>query len=240
MNEPRCRLLFGMWALCIVVASCSAAATDETAVGEIAILALGDSVLGWNAWSGESIPEVIGEILGRPVINAAAGGAHLSHPERASAADGLDIRGQYFEGDWDWVVLDGGGNDLHDDCGCEECGEVLDDLVSADGRTGEIPEFVSGLIDGGTQVMLIGYYAVPSDAEFGFDRCVDEAAEHGRRLQAVAAGIDGVWFVSAGDVISPENTPAYASDLVHPSPAGSRLVGEYVAAAIENAEGEQP
>ena len=89
---------------------------------------------------------------------------------------------------------------------------------------------------GVTQVMFVGSYEVPSDAEFGFDRCMDEVAEHDMRLQAMAAAIDGVWFVSTGDVVSANNRPAYSKDRVHPSPVGSRLVGEHVAAGIENAE----
>lgn len=75
--------------------------------------------------------------------------------------------------------MDGGGNDLHDDCGCEACELVLDGLVSDDGRSGEIPDFVRRLLDDGPQVMVVGYYEIPSDARYGFDRCADKAGEHG-------------------------------------------------------------
>ena len=216
--------------------------TDEsagTADVEATVLALGDSFFEWNVGTGESIPDVIGEFLGRPVVNAAVGGAHFSNPDLDAAAAGLDVRQQFVDGDWVWVVMDGGGNDLNDDCGCGACESVLDVLVSVDGRSGEIPDFTRSLVEDGTQVMFVGYYEVPSDAEFGFDRCIDEGAEHGRRLEAMAAAIEGVWFVSAGDVVSADNRLAYSKDRVHPSPAGSRLVGEHVAAAIASAEGKE-
>ena len=203
------------------------------------MLVLGDSFFEWNAGTEESIPDVIGEFLGRPVLNAAVGGAHFSNPDLDAAAAGLDVRQQFVDGDWVWVVMDGGGNDLNDDCGCGACESVLDVLVSVDGRSGEIPDFTRSLVEDGTQVMFVGYYEVPSDAEFGFDRCIDEGAEHGRRLEAMAAAIEGVWFVSAGDVVSADNRLAYSKDRVHPSPAGSRLVGEHVAAAIASAEGKE-
>lgn len=228
--------------LSVAAAGCSNTVANEAAPTTIAdkvtILAIGDSILEWNVWTGESIPEVIGELLDRPVINAAVGGAHFSNPDPAAAVGGLDIRMQYVEGDWDWVVVDGGVNDLHNDCGCGACEDVLDDLVSADGRSGEIPDFVNGLVDAGDQVLFMGYYGVPSDAEFGFDRCVDEATEHGRRLLAMTAAIEGAWFVSAGDVVSADNRPAYAEDLLHPSPAGSRLIAEHIAAAIQRFESD--
>jgi acyl-CoA thioesterase-1 len=228
--------------LCLAAASCSGsttAAPDGAADAEVAILALGDSIFEWNVWTDESIPDVISEVLGRPVLNAAVGGAWFANPDPGAATEGLDIRQQYVEDDWGWVVIGGGGNDLNGGCGCGACESVLDDLVSADGRSGKIPDFSRSLLEDGTQVMFVGYYEVPSDAQFGFDRCGHELTEHGRRLQAMAAEIDGIWFVSAEDVVSADNRTAYAEDRVHPSPAGSRLVGEHVAAAIERAEANE-
>lgn len=155
----------------------------------------------------------------------------------AAAADGLDVRQQYQEGDWDWVVIDGGANDFNQDCGCGECESELNALIGADGTSGDIPDFVRSLVSDETQVMFVGYYDVPSDAAFGFNLCVNELAEQATRLGLMATAIDGVWFVSAGDVVSADNRSAYVEDRIHPSIAGSRLVGEYVAAAIETIEG---
>ncbi len=112
-------------------------------------------------------------------------------------------------------------------------------MVSADGHSGEIRDFATSLAVDGTRVMFVGYYQVRSDAEFGFGRCADEVAEHTRRLQAMAATIEGDWFVSAADVISTDNLPAFAGDRLHPSPIGARLVGEHVVAANQRVEAEE-
>lgn len=234
---PRRYSLFGMSAL--LIASCSgggsSATTRSDAVsatgGGAAILALGDSIFEYNSGEGQSIPEVIGRELGIPVVNAARSGALFSNFD-ASAAEGLDIREQYQDGDWDWIVIIGGGNDYMDECLCGGCESTMDELVSVDGLSGEISDFVRDLVADGSRVMFVGYYDVRSDAGFGFDLCADEAVAHNGRLAVMAEAIDGVWFVSAGDVVSVDNRSAYAGDRVHPSVIGSTLVGEYLAAAI--------
>jgi acyl-CoA thioesterase-1 len=223
----------------VVVVSCAGSESSESSGddtsslsgGDASVIALGDSIFEWNSDQSDSIPEVIGRALGVPILNAARSGAHFSNSDSA-AAPGLDIRNQYQGGDWEWVVIVGGGNDYRDDCGCGECDAQIDELLSADGMSGEIPDFVRDLITGDTRVMLVGYYEVPSDADFGFDLCWDEVIEHNTRLALMAGATDRVWFVSAGDVVSANDRTAYAADRVHPSVAGSKLVGEHIAAAM--------
>jgi len=236
------RLYIFLVVFALVVVSCAGsessgstkADTSSTGGREPTILALGDSIFEWNRTQGDSIPEVVGRELSTPILNVAQGGAHFSNSDSTTAGV-LDIRSQYQEGDWEWVVIEGGGNDYRDDCGCGQCDTQIDELVSDDGLTGEIPEFVRGLVIGDTRVMFVGYYEVPSDAQFGFDLCDDEVTEHNARLALMAEAIDGVWFVSAEDVVSADNRSAYAVDRIHPSVEGSKLVGEHIAAAITNA-----
>ncbi|MEM7342344.1 MAG: SGNH/GDSL hydrolase family protein [Actinomycetota bacterium] len=216
----------------------TAGAEPDEPAPDRTIVALGDSIFAWN--DSESIPDVIGATLDRPVINASVSGAHFDLPDGAEEAadDGLDIRRQYDalgQTGFDWVVLDGGGNDVNDSCGCGQCSEVLDAMVSSDGTSGSIPEFVTRVVADGSTVMFVGYYELPAEAE-GFGDCGDELQEQSTRLALMAAGIDGVHFVSAADVVTASNTAAYDEDLVHPSPEGSRIVGEYVAEAILAAE----
>jgi lysophospholipase L1-like esterase len=203
---------------------------------ESTILAVGDSFFEYNALQQASIPDVLGETIGISVVNAAMSGAYFANPDPAAGADGLDVRSQYREGDWEWVVVTGGGNDLNDLCGCGECVDVLDALIAADGLSGEIPDFVKGIAADGIDVMLVGYYEVPSDADYGFDQCGDEFSELSTRLEVIADSTDGVWFVSAADVVTADETSAYANDRVHPSIAGSKLIGEHIAAAMQNIE----
>ncbi len=202
------------------------------------ILAIGDSILDWNAEENRSIPDVIGQTLNRPVTNSAVSGAHVSHPDREAAEAGYDIRQQYDDQGWGWVVMNGGANDLVGDCACATCGAQLEEMISEDGLSGEIPDFVRAVTASGAQVMYVGYYAMPDDARFGFEQCNDEIALHNGRLMRMAEGLAGVWFVSAGDVLSTEDLTAYDEDRVHPSPVGSARVGEHVARAIASAEEE--
>jgi GDSL-like Lipase/Acylhydrolase family len=225
---------FGLVAACVNAKDPSSLSTDSN---DATILALGDSIFEYNSIQSDSIPDVVGKLLGTAVANAARAGAHFSRPDSLSSGEGLDIRDQFVAGGWDWVLLEGGGNDYLGDCGCGDCGPYIDELVSADGLTGEIPDFVRGLVSGDTQVMIMGYYDVPSDAQFGFDQCGNEVQEHNRRLALLAAATESVWFVSAGDVVSVDDRTAYAEDRVHPSKMGSRAIGEYIAAEIMRIDG---
>lgn len=218
---------------------------DASAIGEKQenepgpILAIGDSILKWNAEAKKSIPDVIAQTLNQPVFNGAVSGAHLSHPEPEAAEAGYDIRQQFRQQggqDWDWVVMNGGANDLAGEC--DRDSGLLDEMISADGLSGEIPAFVRSVSATGSKVMYVGYYAMPDNARFGFHQCNDEIAAHNARLARMAEALEGVWFVSAGAVVSAQDIAAYDEDLVHPSELGSAQIGGYVAEAVRAADGE--
>ena len=79
----------------------------------------------WNIGNG-SIPEVVGELLGQPAYNARnIGGSMMSTGEDWS------IPNQYDSGNWDWVIVDGGANDLNELCGCGPCETVQADIADA-------------------------------------------------------------------------------------------------------------
>ena len=188
------------------------------------ILALGDSIMAWNAEDGMSIPDYTGQQLGLEVQNNAISGAYISTDEGDVIAD------QYEEGDWSWVMLDGGGNDVNDECECGSCLNNIETMISEDATAGVWVEFVEGILDSGAQVALMSYYGMPDDAEFGFHRCNEEVEILRQRYQSFADRHEGMILVDAALVVSPDTTPqAYDDDRVHPSPEGSRLVGEYFA-----------
>lgn len=194
------------------------------------IIVLGDSIMEWNLDQGASIPDVIGDTLGREVFNAAVSGATMRGGDDA-------IPGQYEPGAWDWVVFDGGGNDVNDACGCGDCDAVMDEILTADGQSGIARDLASRALGDGARVMVVGYMDVPPDAEFGFDRCGSWLSEQNARWQVLADSDPDIFFVSAADVVQADDTELYDVDRVHPSVEGSRVVGEYVADAILAAEG---
>jgi len=196
---------------------------------EAELITIGDSLFDWNMGDG-SIPEVIEESLDRPMYNAAIGGSHF--------LDGGDdaIPDQYISGDWSWLVLDGGGNDLNDRCACGDCDELMDEILSEDGQEGAMADFVREVTDAGVRVMIMGYYGLPETAEFGFDECSALIPELSLRQAALAESDAMIAFADAVEVVDGTDLSMFDDDHVHPSIEGGAVVGEFLADAIRAAE----
>ncbi|GGD09866.1 SGNH/GDSL hydrolase family protein [Aquisalinus flavus] len=241
MNVFRSNSL-GIIVWCLAVLALSACAGFEeraeyelSAKPEARILVIGDSVMWWNSDSGASVADGISESLGEPVVNLAVPGAAISHPDPAMAVEGLDIRAQYRDRDWQWVVVEGGANDLGDEGGARGCAAVLDELVSEDGRRGEIPELVRRIRSTGARVVAMGYYDLPSsEASDGY--CGKTLSTLTQRIKSMARHDPDVLFVAMADVVSPSNSSDYDPDGIHPSVRSSREIGGRIAAAIGAAE----
>ena len=194
------------------------------------VLAIGDSIMEWNIDEEASIPEVTAQALGLEVRNASISGTQLT--------DGWEtIPEQYVEGSWDWVILDGGANDLNDQCGCGDCDSVLDEISSEDGSVGVLPELVDRISSDGHNIIVLGYYDIPEESE-DFAGCDPVIVELNLRKQQIAESRDGVWFVSARDVVQPDRLEMYDEDLLHPSVEGSRVIGEHIADFIQGLDAE--
>lgn len=198
-----------------------------------AILAIGDSIMAWNG--DEGIPEVVGEALGRPVVDTARSGAHLSHPSGAAAALGFDISRQFRGGAWDWVILTAGANDLRGLCGTPGEVPTRDALIGAD-LTGEIPTLIGRIRVAGARVAVLGYYDGLEGARTGFTPCQPSFDIVNVRMAQLAAQTPGVTFLDAGDVIDAGDRGLYAGDLIHPSLRASALIGRALAEAMLGAE----
>ncbi|MEL6346796.1 MAG: SGNH/GDSL hydrolase family protein [Myxococcota bacterium] len=197
------------------------------------IYAIGDSIMYWNLEDEASIPHVVGEQLDRPIYNAAIGGTEFLSSEEEEA-----IPEQYQEGGWSWLLVDGGGNDVNNRCVCGDCGDVLDQILSEDGERGAMADFTREVAASGVRVMIMGYYELPSGADFEFDGCQDELATLSDRQQRLADAVDGIWFADGREVVDGEDLSMFVDDLVHPSIEGSRVVGEQLAQRIAAAEEE--
>ncbi|MBI1264862.1 MAG: SGNH/GDSL hydrolase family protein [Alphaproteobacteria bacterium] len=173
--------------------------------------------------------------LGEPVVNLAVPGAAIRHPDPGMAAEGLDIRAQYCPQDWAWVVVEGGANDLNAarERGCDT---VLDSLVSADGRQGDIADLVRRIRADGARVVALGYYQL-SDALEDRGFCGDALSVLSDRIETMAALDPGVVFVSMAEVVPSADPASYDRDGVHPSARSSEAIGQAIARAIRSAEG---
>ena len=196
------------------------------------IIAIGDSVMEWNAEKGASIPDVIGEKLNRVVYNAAVSGALFVDGD----APDDSIAAQYVDGDWEWLVLDGGGNDVNEECGCGQCDEVLDGIISTDAAAGALPGLVDQAVASGVRVVLLGYYEIPPTGEYGFADCNPIIEQLSSRLAALAETSDDVLFVDGRDVFDSSELENYDDDHVHPSELGSERIGQAIAERILAAE----
>ena len=216
--------------LCLLLAAC----TDSAPRGGGDIVVLGDSVLAWNGSGGQSVGDGIAAALGRDVTDRAVPGAQFTNSNDFTGAVGFDIRRQMPEGRWNWVVLNGGANDLNADCGCGACGREVDALIGPGGVGGAIPPYLARLRRGGARVLWVGYYEGTGSGPFA--GCRDDLVEMEARIAQLAAAIPGIHFADAEDVFDSRDPASYAADRVHPSARSSMAIGAYLARTIAAAE----
>ena len=215
-------------AVLLIVTGLSAC-TDTAPRGGGDILVLGDSIVAWNG--GRSIPDVIANQTGRSVTSRDVPGAQFDNGSTIASAVGFDIQQQFPGGRWNWVVVNGGANDLSADCGCGACGASVNALIAPDGQSGSIPAFLQRLrAQTGAQVMWMGYYAGSGSGSFA--GCRDDLVEIESRIATFAAGRPGIHFVDSEDVIDRGDRGLFAGDNVHPSARGSARIGAYLAQEI--------
>ncbi|WP_254702613.1 SGNH/GDSL hydrolase family protein [Sulfitobacter sp. THAF37] len=210
------------------------ACTDPAPRGGGDILVLGDSVMAWNGGSDAAIPDAMQTALGRKVVSKAVPGAQFDNGSGLAGAVGFDIRRQFPGGRWNWIVLNGGANDLGSDCGCGACGAVVDGLIGPDARSGSVPDFIDRLQqETGARIIWMGYYK--GNGKGSFQGCRDDLVRMETRIARFAATRSAVYFIDSEDVIDPTDPAMFAADNTHPSPRASALIGSYLARGIAEA-----
>lgn len=217
----------------IALAACDSETTDSTIEvddndvqdASTSVLAIGDSILEWNAEEAQSIPDMVGRETGLSVINAAVGGSTLQ--------GGEGIPTQYRSEDWAWVIIDGGGNDVGDaDCSCQACQGLVDSLIDPDAQAGTMVSLVEQISGDGAQILLLGYYQTPEGSEF-YGCKTDLILALNGRYALLAEARDNVHYLDMGEVVTPDLYEEYITDdLVHPTSAGSKAIGERIAQLI--------
>lgn len=196
-------------------------------------LVLGDSILAWNSLTCQDITDFASL---SPVINSyfkknAFIGARLSNPYGIG-----DIRSLYEDGGaWEWVVINGGANDLRMECttntevgeSCDmsdQCWQIVDDLEQ------EMAQLIEHIQNDGppeTKVVIIGYYPLPEDAQGGFAGCNSYLLDLNSRYASLAHADPDVYFMDTSETMDYELYPErFTSDLVHPTPTGSEELGK--------------
>jgi lysophospholipase L1-like esterase len=179
--------------------------------------------MAWNRIEGASVADGIGAALGQPV-----GDVSLPYARITGGRGPLNIPAQVDGLTVPWVVLNGGANDLG--VNCARGGDAaLEALVSADGRSGAIPQMLRGLTVGGSRVIWADYYTSP---QFAGTPCAGVYAEMQARLERMAGTMPAVTLVDMGRVLSPDQAALFDEDRIHPSPAGSRRIAALITEAL--------
>ncbi|SFJ51523.1 SGNH/GDSL hydrolase family protein [Celeribacter neptunius] len=209
----------------------SQGAPAASAAATARILTLGDSMMAWHGVSGASIADVLSVVLGEPVENRAIGGARIIYGLPITGAMGMKISKQYRGDKVDWVVINGGGNDLWLGCGCHKCDRKMARMIAADGTRGEIPRLVHQIRQTGANVVYLGYLRSPG-VDSMIDACRDLGDEFEARVSAMAAQSDGVYFLDLSRLVPEGDRSFHGVDMIHPSKKGSRVIGEKLADLI--------
>ncbi|SFM02526.1 SGNH/GDSL hydrolase family protein [Shimia aestuarii] len=202
------------------------------------ILAMGDSLMAWHGVTERSITHSLANELGEPVLNRSIGGARIIYGLPISGSMGMKIANQYKEGNWDWIVLNGGGNDLWLGCGCVACDPKIERMISEDGRKGAIPHLVDSLRKTGANIVYVGYLRSPG-VWSPIEECRDDGDKLEARIEKLAEILPNVHFVSLKDLVPHGDRSYHGADMIHPSLKASREIGKRVAAVIKASETAQ-
>lgn len=199
-----------------LLAACGRGVPDDARV-----VVAGDSVMAWNRGAGGSVADGLRARLGEPV-----GDVSLPLAQVAGGRGPLNIPAQLSGVQTEWVVLNGGANDLGRGCKCSDCGGVLDRLISEDGAHGAIPALVADLRGRGSRVIWADYYTAP---RYAGTTCEAPYRVLETRLRRMAAADWGVTLVDMDDVFRPDDPTLFDPDRTHPSVRGSQRIAALVA-----------
>lgn len=218
--------------LALAFALASGAQAQEARDGA-RILVIGDSLLAWHSTSGASVADNLEKMLGEPVYDRSLAGARMLYVLPITGAMGLSIPKQFRKGDsgYDWVIVNGGGNDLWLGCGCGKCERTMKRLIHAAGDRGAIPKLVARIRETGARVIWLGYLRSPG-FNTPIEECKDEGDELEARIDRMSGFDDGVTFLSITDLVPPGDLSYHALDRIHPSPKASRAIAGRLAAII--------
>lgn len=195
------------------------------------ILAMGDSMMAWHGGSRAAISDNVEQLLGEPVIDRSVIGARIFYHLPISGAMGMNISQQYWPGDWDWVIMNGGGNDLWFGCGCSVCDRKMNRMISKDGKSGSVPDLVRDIRENGARVIYLGYLRSPGVGSL-IEHCRDEGDEFEHRLAQMAEADSGVYFLSLTDLVPHGDRSFHSFDMIHPSMKASRMIAQRIATII--------
>ena len=210
-----------------IMAALGTPITAQTAQKKV--LVMGDSMLASHRISGRAVSHTIRRATGMKVNDNSVLGARIIYRLPITGSMGLNIGKQFRKGNWDWVVLNGGGNDLWLGCGCSKYDRKLNQLAAKNGSgAGEIPKLIAKIRRTGAKVIYVGYLRSPG-AGSPIEHCRNDGDELERRIKAFTNRVDGIYHVSLRDLVPNGDRSFHGADMIHPSLKGSRAIGKRIA-----------
>jgi acyl-CoA thioesterase I len=205
--------------------------TKSTSTHGPKILAIGDSMLAWHKVSGRSIGDVVSQRLNAEIVDHSIAAARFNYALPITGAFGLNIAKQYRPGGWDWVIMNGGGNDLWFGCGCVACDVTIDKMISKDGLSGKIPNLVARILNDGARVIFVGYLHSPGVSSI-IDQCKNQDVEFEQRLTLLSRHSRNFLFLPVSGLVPYGDRSFHSLDMIHPSVKGSAVIGRKLAEII--------
>ena len=143
----------------------------------------------------------------------------------------MKIPMQFRKGPRDWIIVNGGGNDLFFGCGCDGCDRVMTRLIAKDGTRGAVSVLLKKLLDTGAQVIYVGYLRSPGRGS-PIDACREEGDELEARIAHLAHRMRDVHYLSNQYLVPRGDLSFHALDRIHPSIKGSKAIASGIAALI--------
>lgn len=216
-----------------LLCACCISTAHPAAAEQQRVLLIGDSLFATNALTGRSVGSYLSKYLGSRVTDRSTIGARMVYRLPLTGAMGLSIPAQYQGGPWDWVVVNGGGNDLWFGCGPDNCDRKLNQLISISGKGGAIPKLLAQAHNNGSKVLFVGYMRSP-----GIDTPIEHLKDEGDALEArlatLARKVPNVHFLPLTDMIPHGDLSYLAMDRIHPSPKASKEIARRIAKVILN------
>ncbi len=195
------------------------------------ILLMGDSLMAVHRLSNQAISDGVARALGSSVTDRSTLGARIIYGLPITGSMGMNIGKQFRGGDWDWIIVNGGGNDILFGCGCKACERKITKLISQGGDDGRIPKMVGDLRKSGARVIYLGYLRSPGVGS-PIENCRDEGDLLEQRIAAMAQLDPGVFFLSLSDLVPYGDRSFHAADMIHPSVKASTAIGNLLAGLI--------
>ncbi|MGH1463795.1 MAG: SGNH/GDSL hydrolase family protein [Cognatishimia sp.] len=227
------RLIF-LFLLTFTLSSCVSTSTrQDVSRHDLRILTMGDSMMAAHRISGRAISDSVARHLNNPVNDRSVLGARMLYALPITGSMGLNISQQFRGGSWDWVIVNGGGNDLWLGCGCNICDRKMNKMITRDGQYGVIPDLVSRIRATGAQVLWLGYLRSPGVGS-PIEGCREEGNALENRIIALSAQTAGMHYMSLADLVPYGDRSYHGIDMIHPSLKASAEIGARAAAIIRH------